>query len=440
MIPSTSFPNHLNLYLHQFQQVATLQSTKAKMESSVILLYITSSRLCEGTWNGTTESFIFNWQNQVWLYGKHVPPSDHFSDGQKRIMLQNAVNGIMELRQAKNTADQMGNTSGSMLTYDAYTTLLLYAASAYDDQFKATKSKQHVMLHKIQHDESGTDDDQYHGNDLLFDIDCHVSSIRAFATNFRPNSGSKSTLNKVCMPSNKWFSLRDSNKAIWDRLDDPATGIILAYVTPTYPDSSLLPSFSKPPFSRTSTGKSGFAKSFAGKQTHLHEISAYNFLFANMHELDCSADVEADPNEESVDPPPEDDHSDTRLIHTDKSKGKPIHPGEIRCVLSKASTSHVNIAQTQYHVSFHDSLTVKNLSLIDQGANGGVAGENVLVIFCTSCTVDIKGIDNHHVNDIGIGTVGGVVYNQKDPVIAIIHQYALSGRGSSIHSPSQLEW
>jgi hypothetical protein len=37
-----------------------LQSTKAKMESSVILSYITSSRLGEVTWNGTTESFIIN--------------------------------------------------------------------------------------------------------------------------------------------------------------------------------------------------------------------------------------------------------------------------------------------------------------------------------------------------------------------------------------------
>jgi hypothetical protein len=67
------------------------QSTKAKMESSVILLYITSSRIDEGTWNGTTESFIMNWQNQVWLYEKHVPPSDLLSNGQKQIMLQNAV-------------------------------------------------------------------------------------------------------------------------------------------------------------------------------------------------------------------------------------------------------------------------------------------------------------------------------------------------------------
>jgi hypothetical protein len=90
--------------------------------------------------------------------------------------------------------------------------------------------------------------------------------------------------------------------------------------------------------------------------------------------------------------------------------------------MSKTSTRHVNLAQTQDPVSFHDSLTVKNLSLIDLGANGGVAGDYVRVIFRTSRTVDIKGIDNHHVNDIGIGTVGGVVNTQKGPVIAIMHQ------------------
>jgi hypothetical protein len=64
----------------------------------------------------------------------------------------------------------------------------------------------------------------------------------------------------------------------------------------------------------------------------------------------------------------------------------------------------------------------------------------VLVIFRTSHTVDIKGIDNHHVNNIGIGTVGGVFNTQKGHVIAFMHQYSLLGKGSSIHSPSQLEW
>jgi hypothetical protein len=76
------------------------------------------------------------------------------------------------------------------------------------------------MLHGIQNDKSDTDDDHYHGNDALFDIDCPISSIQAYATNFCPKSGSKSTSNKVCMPSNKCFRLSDSNKSIWDPLDD----------------------------------------------------------------------------------------------------------------------------------------------------------------------------------------------------------------------------
>jgi hypothetical protein len=62
------------------------------------------------------------------------------------------------------------------------------------------------------------------------------------------------------------------------------------------------------------------------------------------------------------------------------------------------------------------------------------------VLFRTSHNLDIKGIDNHHVNDIGIGAVGGVVKIKHALVVAIVHQYALLGKGSSIHSPSQLEW
>ena len=82
-----------------------LRSTKAMMESSTILSYITSIRLGSGEWNGTVEGFIHHWINQVWLYERQVPVSDHFSDGQKRIMLENCVHPITELRQVKNTAD-----------------------------------------------------------------------------------------------------------------------------------------------------------------------------------------------------------------------------------------------------------------------------------------------------------------------------------------------
>jgi hypothetical protein len=77
--------------------------------------------------------------------------------------------------------------------------------------------------------------------------------------------------------------------------------------------------------------------------------------------------------------------------------------------------------------------------LVDRGANGGVAGNDVCVLFKTFCNVDIKGFDNHQLTHVPIGTVGGFVSTQKGPVIAIMHQYSLLGKGSSIHSPCQLE-
>jgi hypothetical protein len=68
-----------------------LKSTKVKIESSVFLSYITSANFGNGSWKGTTEAFIIPWQNQVRLYEKDGHPTDHFSDGQKHIMLQNDV-------------------------------------------------------------------------------------------------------------------------------------------------------------------------------------------------------------------------------------------------------------------------------------------------------------------------------------------------------------
>jgi len=42
--------------------------------------------------------------------------------------------------------------------------------------------------------------------------------------------------------------------------------------------------------------------------------------------------------------------------------------------------------------------------------------------------------------DIPIATVGGVINTQHGEVIAILHQYAYTGVGTSIHSPAQPEW
>jgi hypothetical protein len=170
-------------------------------------------------------------------------------------------------------------------------------------------------------------------------------------------------------------------------------------------------------------------------------MSAYDFLLAKIHDVAPSGD---DPYpdvlvSEHDDPRSSEDTNDMLLINSEKSSGTDhLPPGDIRCVMSKSSTLCVNSTHIEYFVSKHEALLAHSMSLIDRGDNGGVAGDDARIIFLTNCTVDIKGIDNHHVNSIG--TVGGVVQTQHSPIIAIRHQYALLGKGASIHSPSQLEW
>ena len=59
---------------------------------------------------------------------------------------------------------------------------------------------------------------------------------------------------------------------------------------------------------------------------------------------------------------------------------------------------------------------------------------DVRVISRSSRSIDVQGIDNHQVRDILIGTIGGVIQSTKGPIIVLLFQYALFGKGSSIHS------
>jgi hypothetical protein len=92
-----------------------------------------------------------------------------------------------------------------------------------------------------------------------------------------------------------------------------------------------------------------------------------------------------------------------------------------------------------YQVSNHKQTTLP-LALIDRGANGGVAGSDTWLIDKSLCSVHIQGIDNHMIKDVPIGTVGAVVNTQRGEVLAIMHQYAYTGKGGTIHSSGQLKW
>ena len=52
-----------------------LKSTKATMDASSVFTYITTARLGDGNWKGTTHAFILHWQDQVRKYQTLAPKS-----------------------------------------------------------------------------------------------------------------------------------------------------------------------------------------------------------------------------------------------------------------------------------------------------------------------------------------------------------------------------
>ena len=79
-------------------------------------------------------------------------------------------------------------------------------------------------------------------------------------------------------------------------------------------------------------------------------------------------------------------------------------------------------------------------SLIDSGANGGISGDDVMVISeDPNKKVDVSGIGNGEIRDAPICTVAGLIETNKGPVIGMFNQYAHSGEGKTIHSVIQME-
>jgi hypothetical protein len=96
----------------------------------------------------------------------------------------------------------------------------------------------------------------------------------------------------------------------------------------------------------------------------------------------------------------------------------------------------VKLNDVMYQVSNHKQMTLP-LALIDHGANSGVAWSDTWLIDKSLHSVHIQGIDDHMIKDVPIGTLGAVVNTQRGKVIAIMHQYAYTGKGGTIHSSRQ---
>ena len=131
-----------------------------------------------------------------------------------------------------------------------------------------------------------------------------------------------------------------------------------------------------------------------------------------------------------------------------------LHPADLRkflsedrvkndSTLSKPSTptKFKSNAHIQYFVSRHQHNTAMRGALVDTGAKGGMAGDDLKIIATSDRKVDVSGIDNHKLTGLKIVTAGGVVKSQRGKIIVIfinLHMYLGAKASFRVHSWNHL--
>jgi hypothetical protein len=180
----------------------SIKSMKASLDTSKLLAYITSAWLGDGSWTGKLKTFILQWQDKLRQYEKLVKDNKHFPASLKRVMLENALHPIAGLLTIKNQADQLKTTSGTALTYEEFSRLLLSAAASYDNEL-LSRSWQHTTLSRgsvYMQDLIDPRDSVWDTTDEVYDIDTDINIIQAHVSNQQGAPGS-------WMPFPSWKSL-----------------------------------------------------------------------------------------------------------------------------------------------------------------------------------------------------------------------------------------
>ena len=95
-----------------------------------------------------------------------------------------------------------------------------------------------------------------------------------------------------------------------------------------------------------------------------------------------------------------------------------------------------------HHFTYHiaQASQAKHGSLVDRGANGGLAGSDVRILSRSSRTCTVTGIDSHELQGLDVVQCAALVETNHGIVNLIMNEYACYGKGHTIHSSGQIEW
>ena len=350
-----------------------------------------------------------HYNDQLRLLDSLVDPEEKLPDNTRVTFLESAVESVPDLRRVKITDNELQAQLDSTrpITYKSYFDLLKDAAFHLDQATKRGNKIRRTNVHF-----SGPNDEGDHQNPLSDDLQAiqqedvcseppEPLSYSVFQSHFQGSS--TSSAQKSFLPKHIWEKLsKDQQQMIIDHnrsLPKSGSSSILT------PNKSPSPLPHKPTPQQT-------AKS---QQVHTHQSD---------ESTADSTKIETNPSDPLL-----------AMVH------QSIHPSDddasdITKVLSAKRSRQIQVCK--HYIFQHANHT--NNQLVDRGANGGLAGSDMRVIYKTHRKINISGIDNHEVNGLDVVTAATLLNTSLGKVIGIFNEYAHLGKGSSIHSSGQLEW
>ena len=94
-----------------------------------------------------------------------------------------------------------------------------------------------------------------------------------------------------------------------------------------------------------------------------------------------------------------------------------------------------------HHFTYHISQAsqAKHGSLVDRGANGGLAGSDARILSRSSRKCTVTRIDSHELQCLDVIQCAALVETNHGIVNLIMNEYAFYGKGHSIHSSGQID-
>ena len=94
-----------------------------------------------------------------------------------------------------------------------------------------------------------------------------------------------------------------------------------------------------------------------------------------------------------------------------------------------------------HHFTYHiaQASQDKHGLLVDEGANGGLAGSDVRIHSRSSRKCTLTGIDSHEIQGLDVVQCAALVETNHGIAILIMNEYACYGKGHTIHSSGQIE-